>query len=110
MDWREATVLSRKLACREETGTDMQSKVKLRNHRGQEKREELPDGFPVTCSPAVLPAVHSGEILPHPFCELRYTGAGLSGSPSLARKPSLIQAGNIAKMQPGDSKFEATGF
>jgi len=37
MDWREATVLSWKLACREETGTDMQSKVKLRNHRGQEK-------------------------------------------------------------------------
>lgn len=110
MDWREATVLSRKLVCREETGTDMQSKVKLRNHRGREKREELLNGFPVTCSPAVLPAVHSGEILPHPFCELRYTGSGLSGSPSLARKPSLIQAGNTAKMQPEDSKFEAAGF
>lgn len=93
-----------------ETGTDTQSKAKLRNHRGREKREALPDGFPVTCGPAVLPAVPSGEILPHPFCELPYIGAGLSGSPSLARKPSLIQAGNTAKMQPGDSKFEATGF
>lgn len=43
-----------------ETGTDTQSKVKLRNHRGREKREELPDGFTVTCGPAVFPAVHSG--------------------------------------------------
>lgn len=33
MDWREATVLSGKLACREEIGIDTQRRVKLRNHR-----------------------------------------------------------------------------
>jgi len=91
MDWREAPVLSGKLACRQETGTPTRRKAKLRNHGDQREIENKAlDGFPVTWGPAVLPARHPGEAHPHPSHEALSTWAG---SPFLATKPSLIKVG-----------------